>query len=102
MRSRGTIHEPPTARTEGSARYSARLLGPIPPVGTNPTSPNGAASAATALAPPEVPAGKNFTVVRPSSSAACTSVAVTAPGRARMPCSWQRSTTARLVPGETT
>ena len=71
----------------------------MPPVGTKPTSPNGAARAATALAPPDVPAGKNFTVVRPSSSAACTSVAVTAPGSARTPCSWQRSTTARLSAG---
>jgi hypothetical protein len=39
------------------ARYSARFLGPTPPVGTNRTSPNGAASAAIAAAPPEVPAG---------------------------------------------
>ena len=45
--------------------------------------------------------GLNFTVVSPNSSAACTSVAVTAPGSASTPCSWQRSTTALLRPGET-
>src|SRR5450759_2452755 len=101
-RSRGTIHEPPTAATEGMARYSARFFGPTPPVGTNRTSPKGAASALIAPAPPEVPAGKNFTVVMPSSSAAWTSVAVTAPGNASTPSSWQRSTTVRDRPGETT
>jgi len=71
-------------------------------VGTNRTSPNGAASALIAAAPPEVPAGKYLTVVTPSSSAAMTSVAVTAPGRASTPCSPQRSTTAAERPGETT
>src|SRR5665648_1069997 len=81
-RSRGTIHEPPTAATAGTARYYARFLGPTPPVGTNRTPPNGAASALIAAGPPEVPAGKNLTVVTPSSSAAWTSVAVTAPGSA--------------------
>src|ERR1035437_45861 len=86
-RSRGTIQEPPTAATAGMVRYSARFLGPTPPVGTNRTSPNGAASALIAAAPPEVPAGKNFTVVMPSSSAAWTSVAVTAPGSASTPFS---------------
>jgi hypothetical protein len=50
-------------------------------------------------APPEVPAGKNLTVVSPSSRAAWISVAVTTPGRASTSCCWQRSTTARLRPG---
>src|SRR5450830_1660245 len=39
MRSRGTIHEPPTAITDARSRYSCRLSGPTPPVGTNRTPP---------------------------------------------------------------
>src|SRR5674476_1118141 len=96
MRSRGTIHEPPTAATAGMLRYSPRSSGPTPPVGTKVTPPKGAASAAMARAPPEAPAGKNFTVVRPSSIAAWISVAVTAPGSGSTPCSRQRSTTCLL------
>src|SRR5674476_1211329 len=46
MRSRGTIHEPPTAATAGMLRYSPRSAGPTPPVGTKVTPPKGAACAA--------------------------------------------------------
>src|SRR5450830_1499664 len=96
MRSRGTIHEPPTAITDARSRYSCRLSGPTPPVGTNRTPTNGAARSAMAAAPPEVPAGKNFTVVSPSSSAAWISVAVTAPGRASTFSFSHTATTERL------
>src|SRR5690606_14474410 len=72
--SRGTIHEPPTASTALMARYSCRFFGPMPPVGTKPSPPKGAARALIAAAPPLVPAGKNFTAARPSSRAVWTSV----------------------------
>jgi len=65
-------------------------------------SPNGAANALIAGTPPEVCAGKNFTVPKPNSKAACTSVAVTAPGNTATPNSPHRSTTTLDKPGDTT
>src|SRR5690625_5827854 len=76
---------PPTASTEEIAVNSARFFGPMPPVGTNFTPPNGPASALIAGAPPEVCAGKNFTACRPAASAAWISVAVTVPGSGSTP-----------------
>src|ERR1019366_50421 len=69
-RSRGTIQEPPPAAPAGMARYSARFAGPTPPVGTNWTSPNGAASALIAAGPPAGTARENLTGRRPTSSPA--------------------------------
>ena len=58
----------------------ANLAGPIPPVGTNPTSGNTAAIARTVAGPPAAWAGKNFTTSTPRPRAAGTSEGVITPG----------------------
>src|SRR5207342_1088549 len=100
-RSADTSQDPPTARTDGSARYAARPSAVMPPVGTNRTPLNGAANALSAARPPEASAGKNLTASRPASRAAWISVAVATPGSTGTPERWHSLTTAAEKPGDT-
>ena len=67
---RSTIHEPPTARTDSISRYSARLCGDTPPVGTNRTSGQTAPRARIMSGPPTTAAGNSLTTSMPSRRAA--------------------------------
>ena len=71
---------PPIAAILSNAKNSSILLLSTPPVGINLTCGNGAESAFNAFSPPYTFAGKNLTVVIPSSNACIISVGVTQPG----------------------
>src|SRR5450432_591398 len=101
MSERATIQLPPTASTDGCSRYAAKFCPETPPVGTNFTSANGAASALMAGNAPLMSAGKNLTTSMPNSSAARMSVGVATPGNTGTPAARHQVTTAALTPGDT-
>ena len=97
----GASHEPPHAITLGTASQSPSRSSVMPPVGLKHTPAYGADSARRYGTPPIGSAGKNFTVVTPSSSAASMSLGVQTPGSIGTPRSTARRTTFGSVPGAT-